>query len=126
MVNHLGFSHMYRIYELKREIKTGENVPFLSVIFLMAGNRELEDKISPFIDLENGLYHYKDLLSALSSNELGVLVKLTIALYNKEAKVDITDLSKLSQRNLSLALRAIKFCYKEDNSYRSDWGVDFF
>jgi hypothetical protein len=79
-----------------------------TVLYLMAGNEELERKVKPYF--KGDTFHFPEMFQTEDfPNGLYVLASLTVALYNGNKQCDVYDFSSLDSENLELALNAIKY-----------------
>ena len=84
------------------------NKEFLSVIFLMAGNEELNRKIEPYFDVNKGEFDTLEMFEEQDfSSGLRVLALLAVNLFNANEKVDPLQLMSLDDVNFKLAMNAI-------------------
>lgn len=126
----LNYEHELRFLKIKESMpeKFYKDRERLAIVFLMAGNQELQDKMEPYIDWEEGFYFDEMFKKEDFSSGLKVLAKLAVVLYNSGIPLEFQDLyEKLDETNLKLAFYAANYRYdrnpkgiyeiKDTNSY---------
>ncbi|KRT87104.1 MULTISPECIES: DUF6075 family protein [Bacillus] len=107
---YLNFDHEQDYLEMRRNMPEHYrfNKEFLSVIFLMAGNEELNRKIEPYFDVNKGEFDTLEMFEEQDfSSGLRVLALLAVNLFNANEKVDPLQLMSLDDVNFKLAMNAI-------------------
>ncbi|MCF2650882.1 hypothetical protein [Niallia circulans] len=106
----LNFEHQQRFNTLREELPEGymNDIERKSLIYLMAGNKELEAWFEGF--------SYEDMFKQEDfSSELKVLANLAVVLYNHGLNLDFSDVfTMLDKDNLELALCAARYRYGVD------------
>lgn len=111
-ISFLSDTHYRRFEKIRSKMakRYQNDKEYLSVAYVMAGNAELEKKISPYFDTQEGyldasaLFEEQDLTHGLS-----VLVSLAVNLFNYGLEVSPINLvNKLDEDNFFLAVNAIK------------------
>lgn len=111
----VNFEHQKRFMELRQQLKDELQMDnrWLPMIFLIAGNKELEQKVLPSINFETGELNDDALISGTDS-ETGqnILLRLAIDFYTGENTVFANELTKLDRAPFDLALAAIRIRHK--------------
>jgi hypothetical protein len=110
----LNFEHESKFIEMRGLLpeRLRKDPERLSVVFLMAGNSELERKITPYMDWEEGFDFEKMFENEDFSSGLKTLAKLAVVLYNGGATLEFRDVFYyLDEKNLELALNAANYRY---------------
>lgn len=113
----LNNDHEERFFKIKESmpVKFYTDRERLAVIYLMAGNQELCDKIAPYINWEEGFYSDEMFEKEDFSTGLKVMAKLAVVLYNNGLSLDFQDLYvHLDETNLQLALNAANYRYNRN------------
>lgn len=107
----LSEEHYERFLQLKDSLaeEFRNRKEYLSVIFLLAGNKELCEKIFPYFDEKEGIFNYNEMFNQEKfSNSYYTLAKLAIHLFNNEKEITPLELiSNLDQSKYELAMNAI-------------------
>lgn len=113
----LNFEHQQQFNTLREELPEVymNDIERKSLIYLMAGNKELEAKMKPYIDWVEG-FSYEDMFKQEDfSSGLKVLANLAVVLYNHGVKLNFSDVfTYLDKDNLELALSAARYRYGVD------------
>lgn len=110
----INYGHEKSFVEKKFELPAGYqgDQKCLSVLFLATGNKELESKLLPYLDAKAASFRFPASFNLESLPvELSILVRLAIVLLNDEIQLNVNDFSALDEKNLTLALNAIKYRY---------------
>lgn len=110
----LNMDHQSRFHKIKDflPVNLRRDPEGLSVVYLIAGNKELEKKITPYMAWENGFDFNEMFEKEDFSSELKVLAKLAVVLYNNSVELNLIDLYRyLDEENLELAINAANFCF---------------
>ncbi|HBI03538.1 MAG TPA: hypothetical protein DDY49_05870 [Paenibacillaceae bacterium] len=104
----INFEHQKRFLELRQQLNADLQMDhnWLPLIFLMAGNKEVENVLLPHMDLPGGKFDDKEI------KDPGVLLKLAIEFYTGENALFVNDLTNLNRRDFDLALAAIRIKHK--------------
>lgn len=104
----INFEHQKRFLELRQQLKAELQMDtnWLPMIFLMAGNKEIENVLLPHMDLPKGKFDDKEI------KDSGVLIKLAIEFYTGEDALFVNDLTNLNRIDFDLALAAIRIKHK--------------
>lgn len=99
------FIHLRRLLALQYQ----NNKEYLSVIFLLAGDDEFYDKVSPYFDGIEGSFNFPDMFKNEDfSSGYYILAKLAVHLFNNGEQVTPLDLIGSLDANLyNLAMNAI-------------------
>lgn len=80
----------------------------LVVLYIMAGNSELEKKMKPYFFDET--FSFEEMFREKEfSFGIKVLAELAVSLYNFGTCCDTSNFSQLSNRNIQLALNALEY-----------------
>lgn len=81
---------------------------YLSVVYIMTGNKELYRKIKPYFDAKNGNFASDEMFKEQDfGSGLSVLAKLAVHLFNSNETVEPLDIIvKLDDTSYALALNA--------------------
>ncbi|MFS0891022.1 DUF6075 family protein [Peribacillus frigoritolerans] len=84
------------------------NKEYLSVAYLMTGNKELYRKMKPYFDAKGGNFDSEEMFEEKDfSSGLSVLAKLAVHLFNSNETVEPLDIiSTLDEEGFKLALNA--------------------
>lgn len=84
------------------------NKEYLSVVFIMTGDEELEHKLSPYFDVKDGMLDSHSMFQEQDfSSGIRVLAKLAVHLFNNNEMVSPLDFMSLDDQRLNLAMNAI-------------------
>jgi hypothetical protein len=84
-----------------------------SLIFLFTGSEELERKIGKYYRPKEGRLDFPQMMSNEDfSGGFGVLVHLAMAVFADSRESDVTELARLDERNLELAINTIRLRYQ--------------
>lgn len=107
----LNDEHYERFIQLKDLLaKAYQNdKEYLAVIFLLAGDKELFKKVSPYFDEKEGIFNFTEMFNKEEfSSSYYTLAKLAVHLFNNEEKITPLELvSNLDQSRYKLAINAI-------------------
>jgi len=107
----LNQEHQAKFQELRVEMSEEyrTNKEYLSVVFIMAGDKELFNKIHPYFDRKSGLFSSDDMFQEQDfSSGIKVLAKLAVHLFNNNETVNPLDMiDSLDDQRLHLAINAI-------------------
>lgn len=93
-------TQMEEVYRFDKE--------YLAAAFIMAGDAELERKMKPYFDMQDGMFDSMRMFEEKDfSGGLIVLAKLAVHLFNNNEKVDPLDFMKLDDQGFKLAMNAI-------------------
>lgn len=91
------------------------------LIYLIAGNEELKEKLTPYIDWSVGVDFQAFFSNEDLSSGLFILAKLAWVLYNNGSSLNFSEVFvKLDTQNLELAINAARYRYSKngDNHYQ--------
>ena len=114
----LDLNHEKKFFEMKDLLpdRLKMDPERLSVIYLMAGNSELEEKVTPYMDWEEGFDFIKMFEKEDFSSGLEVLAKLAVVLYNNGTSLEFSEVfNYLDEHNLELALNAANYRYRTNS-----------
>ncbi|MDP4084745.1 MAG: DUF6075 family protein [Bacillota bacterium] len=111
-ISFLSNEHEKLFYKMRQQIKNEsyrKGKEYLSVVFLIAGNDELNQKVSPYFDTTVGMFDSEAMFKNESfSHGLSVLARLAVNLFNDNEKVTPLELiGVLDDEKFNLALNAI-------------------
>ncbi|AVB12117.1 hypothetical protein ACFVL4_24390 [Bacillus subtilis] len=110
-VKYSSLDHKYDFLEMRRNLP--EQYRFskecLSVIFLMAGNKELNQKLTPYFEGDKGEFETEKMFEEqeFCSSDLKTLAQLAVSLFNTNKRIDAQKLISLGKENFDLAINAI-------------------
>lgn len=110
----LNYEHELQFSRLKEEMpeRFYNDRERLAVVFLMAGNKELERKMKPYIDWEEGFFFDEMFENEDFSSGLKVLAKLAVILFNNGVSLEFHEFfTRLDETNLQLGLSAANYRY---------------
>ncbi|MCM3113629.1 hypothetical protein [Lederbergia lenta] len=115
----------------KRFLKIKEQIPdnlngnkeIISVAYIMSSDKEIENKMTPYINWINGFDYKKMLETETFSPDEKVLAKVAIALYNNGVDLQFNEVfTALSQPQREIALHAANYKHNEKGIYELDDG----
>lgn len=110
-VKYSSLDHKHDFLEMRRNIP--EHYRFdkecLSVIFLMTGNKELNEKIAPYFDGAKREFEAEKMFEEqeFCSSDLKTLAQLADSLFNTNKRTDTQQLISLGEEDFELAINAI-------------------
>ncbi|MEX3914286.1 hypothetical protein AB4672_21170 [Bacillus paralicheniformis] len=110
-VKYASLDHKYDFLEMRRNIPEHYrfNKECLSVIFLMAGNKELNLKLAPYFDGDKGKFETEKMFEEqeFCSSDLKTLAQLAVSLFNTNKRINTQKLISLGKEDFDLAINAI-------------------
>lgn len=106
----LNNEHKAKFQEVRMEMADIDrfNKEFLAAAFIILGDAELEEKMKPYLDPDDGLLDSVAVFEQQDfSNEGLILAKLAAHLFDNSEQVLPLDLVKLEGEKLKLAMEAI-------------------
>lgn len=120
--------HHKRFWEIKEDIPgdlKGDR-ELLSVAYIMASNKELENKMAPYIDWINGFDYEKMFEEEKFSPSEKILAQVAVSLYDNGVDLQFNDVfSMLDPTEKELALNAANYRYDKKGIYESE-GENFY
>ncbi|HEO2443496.1 hypothetical protein N0B21_20210 [Bacillus velezensis] len=105
-----SLDHKHDFLEMRRNIPEHYrfNKECLSVIFLMAGNKELNRKLAPYFNGDKGEFETEKVFEEqeFCSSDLKTLAQLAVSLFNTK-RIDTQKLISLGEEDFQLAINAI-------------------
>lgn len=111
----VNFEHQKRFMELRQQLneKYMMDKQWISLVFLVSGNKELEQKILPYIHFLTGEFDFEGMLQKNDfTEELNVLAKLAVDFYTGNDSVFVNELVNLNRMNFDLALAVTRIRHK--------------
>ncbi|MEK4108613.1 MULTISPECIES: hypothetical protein [unclassified Paenibacillus] len=106
------YSHKNQYRLIKAQLPAGKrnDCNLLPVVYLMAGNEEFRNKVTHFINWNEGEIDWSNLLNSNDDiEELTILIKLSAELYSHKQMISIYDLiNKLDKNNFSMVLMLLQ------------------
>lgn len=104
----VNFEHQKRFMELRQQLKPEMQMDFnwLPMLYLMAGNKDVEEALLPHMNLQEGFFNYEEVKNT------GILTQLALEFYTGEHTLKVNDLTALERREFDLALAAIRIKHK--------------
>lgn len=128
MFDFLNREHRLTFEEMRSDLKPyhRNNEEFLSVLFITAGHKELQLKISPYFS-ESGEFHSVEMFDEQDfSRGMMVMAKLAVHLFNNNVTIEPLDLMSLDDELFTLAMNAIKLRRNGiSNSYNVKGGQSY-
>lgn len=104
----VNFEHQKRFMELRQQLKGDLQMDprWLPMLFLMAGNKQVEQTLLPYMNLPEGIFHYEEV------QDSAILIQLAVEFYTGEHGILANDLTNLERREFDLALASIRIKHK--------------
>jgi hypothetical protein len=96
----------FRVEDMTEHYRS--NKEYLTVVYLMTGNKELYQKMNPYFNAKHGEFDSEKMFEEQDfSSSLRVLAKLAVHLFNSNETVEPLDIiSRLDEEGFQLALNA--------------------
>lgn len=120
-----SIEHHKRFWEIKDQIPANLNGDreLLSVAYIMASNKELEKKMTPYIHWIDGFDYEKMFAEESFLPAENVLVKVAVALYDNGVALRFNEVfTELNQYQKEIALNAANYRYDKKEMYEPEDG----
>ena len=105
--------HAAAFRELRAQLHDPTHEFWLPVIYLASSSESLQQKMSPYVRIDERSFYGHDMLDAVDfSKEETILATLAIHLFNNTKKFDVSQLSLLPKELVPVALSAIALRYQ--------------
>ncbi|WP_274365604.1 hypothetical protein [Paenibacillus thermotolerans] len=105
--------HSDTFRELRAKLHDPTHEHWLPIIYIASSSEPLQQKMSPYIRYDERSFYGHDMLDSEEfSNEETILATLAVHLFNNTKKFDVSQLSKLPNDLVPVALSAIALRYQ--------------
>ncbi|WP_110925908.1 hypothetical protein [Bacillus massiliglaciei] len=121
----ISFEQQKRFSLIKNQIPSNlsGDRELISIAYIMASSKELEQKMIPYVNWVNGFDYEKMFQSETFSNAEKVLAKLAVALYDNGVDLQFHEVfTKLDQYQKEMALHIANYRYNRKNIYEAEDG----